>query len=151
MMVFQCEKLAQRTTVKQQWKKCRHLIVDEVFRCFNALSCYLKSKSFVRLPQDLKRKTLDFHGWWGVLQKTWSGGALCQRKWSALWRHPAHTHWRFSSGLDLKDCFVLGNQVHCTMHSWSPFKTCSCLQWPRRPRVDDLLSRPQLGAGATFC
>ena len=29
-VISQCEKLAQRTTVKQQWKKCRHLIVDEI-------------------------------------------------------------------------------------------------------------------------
>ena len=104
MMVFQCEKLAQRTTVKQQWKKCKHLIVDEVLRCINALPCCLKS--FVSLPQDLKCKTPDFHGWWGVLQKTWSGGALCQRKWSALWRHPAYTHWRFSSGREFIALFI---------------------------------------------
>ena len=29
--ISQCEQLAKRKTVAQQWRKCRHLIVDEVF------------------------------------------------------------------------------------------------------------------------
>ena len=30
-VISQCEQLAKRKTVAQQWRKCRHLIVDEVF------------------------------------------------------------------------------------------------------------------------